>query len=81
MAVKQQTAKALGDQWLVDDYEDLASLYPSHGDEAWVINEKEWYKYEADTLAWRQLVSQSKSIEDYVAASGEVASDVTEGVR
>jgi hypothetical protein len=81
MAVLQQLEPTRGEIWLVEYRADLADLYPSHGDEAFVVNEKEWYKYEVNAATWRRLVTFQKSDEALITADGYVAESLTEGVK
>lgn len=81
MAVLHQTEKARGEIWLVENREDLSSVYPSHGDEAFVVNEKEWYKYEHYAATWRRLVTFQKLDEALVSDDGHVIESLTQGVK
>jgi hypothetical protein len=81
MAVLQQTEKARGEIWLVEYRTDLATVYPSHGDEAFVVNEKEWYKYEVNAATWRRLVTYQKLDETLISDDGHVIESLTGGVK
>lgn len=81
MAVLKQLEPARGEIWLVEYRADLSDLYPSHGDEAFVTNEKEWYKYEANAATWRRLVTFQKLDEALVSDDGHVIESLTQGVK
>ena len=43
--------------WKADTFTDLTTIVPSHGDEAYVVDEGTWYKYDDATGTWRVIVT------------------------
>lgn len=56
MAVRRLFREAFG-SWKADTFSDLAGISAQHGDEAYVIDEGAWYKYDDEESQWRQMAS------------------------
>lgn len=54
MGVLRPTRYASG-AWRADSYSDLATIQAEHGDEAYVIDEGVWYKYDFYVGQWRSV--------------------------